>query len=213
MIRVIIADDHPIVRSGIRTELQAHSDLHVVGETVNGDDTFELTRQIHPDVLLLDVNMPGLKVRKMVEMLRKDGLACKILVLSAYKDIATVTGMLIAGVDGYIIKGDDPHTIYEAIQSVVRGQPWYSPTIASAALAILSEANKTNGLRLTDRECQVVQCLMAGQTTNKQIAIELDIAERTVEFHISNLLQKLKVKSKTEIVIWASEHPHLTNNC
>lgn len=121
-IRVLIADDHPLVRSGIRSELSRHSaEFEVVGEALSGDEALSLAKALHPDVLLLDVNMPGLKAIEVLKEVKKQSLASQVLILTAYGDTATILGMMNAGADGYVLKDDDPLTLPEAIHTVVKG--------------------------------------------------------------------------------------------
>lgn len=127
-ITVVIADDHPIIRSGVRGELAHHIEFEIIGEAVNGDEALHLATELNPDVLLLDINMPGLKTIKILETLKNRPVPskCKIIILSAYGDTATVSGMLRAGADGYILKEEDPSIIPKAILEVIDGKTWVS---------------------------------------------------------------------------------------
>lgn len=202
-IQVVIADDHPIVRSGIRSELARHPDFEVVGEALNGDEALQLTLELNPDVLLLDVNMPGLKAVNVVEELKSRPIPCKVLVLTAYGDTATILGMLKVGVDGYLLKDEDPFIIPEAIRGVLDGKTWLSHTVSEKLVSIAQgKAETIGGVELTRREREVLRLLSQG-STNKEIAMHLQTSERTVEFHVGNILDKLGVKCRLEAAVWA----------
>lgn len=202
-IQVVIADDHPIVRSGIRSELARHPDFEVVGEALNGDEALQLTLELNPDVLLLDVNMPGLKAINVVEELKSRPISCKVLVLTAYGDTATILGMLKVGVDGYLLKDEDPFIIPEAIRGVLDGKTWLSHTVSEKLVSIAQgKAETIGGVELTRREREVLRLLSQG-STNKEIAMYLQTSERTVEFHVGNILDKLGVKCRLEAAVWA----------
>lgn len=129
-IRVLIADDHPLIRTGVRSELAHHEEIDVVGEVMDGDQAFQLTEELHPDVLLLCVRMPGMKATQIVSRLQRTAQAIRVVILSAHDDAPTVLGMLKAGVKGYVVKDEDPGEVYEAIKVVIRGKTWLSPTVA-----------------------------------------------------------------------------------
>lgn len=204
-IRILIADDHPIVRSGIRNELKRHADLKVVGEALNGDDSVRLTIEQKPDILLLDIYMPGKKAIDVVREVKDQAENCRILVLSAHGDTPTVIGMLKSGVDGYILKDEDPMLIPEAIRAVQAGETWLSPGVSDRLATIIDNINKApKSDRLTKREREVLSSLGEGCTT-KEMAIQLQMAERTVEFHITNILRKLGAKGRLEAAMKAKE--------
>ena len=205
-IRVVIADDHPIIRSGVRGELDRSGGFEVAGEALDGDEALCLAQQVKPDVLMLDVNMPGMKAIQVLRTLKSGGAAPRVLVLTAYSDPGTVIGLLKAGADGYLLKDEDPSVIPEAVRAVSKGETWFSPSLPAEVVAIVREnRGAAVGDALTEREQQVLQFLVEG-CTNKEIAQELQTSERTVEFHVSNILAKLGVKSRLEAALWAKEH-------
>lgn len=206
-IRVVIADDHPLVRAGIRGELSRHTnEFVVVGEAVSGDEALSLTQELHPDVLLLDVNMPGQKAIEVLKEVKKQPNPCKVLVLTAYGDTATILGMLNAGADGYLLKDDDPMILPEAIHTIVKGSAWVSEAITEKLIsAAKGKQEAALGGPLTKREREVLHFLSEG-STNREIALALQTAERTVEFHVSNILSKSGARGRWEAVIWAREH-------
>jgi two-component system, NarL family, response regulator DegU len=203
--RILIADDHPIVRSGIRNELGRHIDFLVVGEALNGDDTVQLTYTLKPDILLLDIHMPGKRSIDVVQEIKNQVPGCHILVLSAHGDTPTIIGMLKAGVHGYILKDEDPEIIAEAIQAVLDGDTWLSPGVSDRLATILGPLNgRENCSEFTRRELEVLKSVATGSTT-REIANNLQMAERTVEFHITNILRKLGAKGRLEAVMKAKE--------
>lgn len=202
--RVLIADDHPIVRSGIRAELSRHADLEVVGEATNGDDVFALVNELSPDVVLLDVNMPGKRTVEILTELKINREKCKVLILTAYGDTATILGVLRSGATGYVLKDEDPFSIPEAIRTVIRGGIWVSETVSQQLDLLKARTSQEKGEILTNRERQVLGLVAAGKT-NREIAMLLCTTDRTVEFHISKILQKFNVKKRIEAVLWARE--------
>lgn len=206
LIHVLIADDHPIVRSGVRSELERSGEFDVVGEALDGDQALHLAQELKPDVLMLDVNMPGMKAIQVLHALKEDAEGPRVLVLTAYNDPGTVIGLLKAGADGYLLKDEDPFVIPEAVLAVSKGETWLSPTIPAEVVSMMQEdRDAAIGEKLTEREQEVLRFLEEGRT-NKEIAMTLQTSERTVEFHVSNILAKLGVKSRLEAALWAKEH-------
>lgn len=204
-VSILVADDHPIVRSGIRNELGRDADFQVVGEALNSDDTVILAELLKPDVVLLDIHMPGKRAIEVVQEIKAQVEACRILVLSAHGDTPTIIGMLKVGVNGYILKDEDPAMIAEAIRAVMKGETWLSPGVSDRMGAILGSFEPDEIDRpFTRRELEVLQALSNGGTT-RELAIVLDMSERTVEFHITHILKKLGAKGRMEAVRKARE--------
>jgi DNA-binding NarL/FixJ family response regulator len=206
MVRVLIADDHPIVRSGIKAELNRHSDLEITGEAVTADEVIEKVNQIQVDVIILDISMPGIKVTDVIKQIGKSHPHIKILVLTAHGDKGTVMAVLKAGAHGYVLKEEDPYVVPDAIRAVAKGKNWVSPSVASLMIGKIRE-NKmnTDACVLTERECEVLRLIALGLST-KSIASRINMAERTVEFHITNIYDKLGVNTRASAVLWAKEH-------
>ncbi len=202
-IRVLVADDHPVVRSGIKDELAKHPDLLLLGEAVDGDQALELSRTLRPDVLLLDINMPGLQPVKVVRELAKRDDGPQILVLSAYSDVEYVFEMLKAGVHGYLLKDEEPGRIAEGIRAVAAGKTWLSSAVAASIVA--STVREGRQHELSPREEEVLS-LMAKGLSNEAIGEQLSISVGTVKNHVSNLYSKLGVRSRAEAVAWAWGH-------
>jgi len=201
-IRVVLADDHPVVRAGIRNELVA-AGIDVVGEATTGEMVPGLVENLQPEVLVLDVEMPGLNGLQVARRLRErqEELSSQpvyILVLSAYDHEAYVFGLLDAGATGYVLKDEALETIVQAVQTVARGEPWLSPR--AMAKIIARGQGKLAVEELSERELEVLRWMAKGQN-NLQIAKTLSVTERTVRYHVENILSKLKATNRMEAVI------------
>ncbi len=206
-IRVLIADDHPVVRAGIKTMLEKEPDLRVVGEVGEGTQVEALTHQWQPDVLVLDVNMPGLDPVATTRHLKEQCPALHILVLTAYDDDAYVTGLLSAGAIGYLLKEEALETLVTAVRAVARGESWLSQRVAGrlARKAVARAERATESGPLTPREREVLRLLALG-LSNDGIAEKLFISKRTVQNHVSNVYGKLGLDSRAEAVLYAIRH-------
>lgn len=209
MIRVLIVDDHPVVRDGIRNVLESQSDMDVVGEAINGDEALAQALVLQPDVLVLDVQMPGLSAPQVVRRLRQRADLPHVLVLTAYGNTEYVLGMMRAGAEGYLLKDEDPAVIADGVRAVARGQVWLSEVVGRTISQELERGIpgrwQTPAEVLTQRELEILGLLAAGRG-NDQIAEELKIAEGTVRNHVSSIYSKLAVGSRAEAVAWAWQH-------
>jgi DNA-binding NarL/FixJ family response regulator len=204
-ISVLIADDHPLVRSGIKNELGHDRYLKVVGEAVNGDEAFEQMLNYMPDVLILDLNMPGLRAVDLLRTIIDKGLLTRVLILTAYKDAENVLGMMKAGAKGYVLKDENPSVIVEAIKAVAAGKCWLSPEVAECLVEQAQENDHQNKQNLlTGRELETLRFLGLG-CNNQEIAAALSISERTARFHVERILFKLGSKNRTEAVVIATK--------
>lgn len=204
-IRILIADDHPIVRSGVKTELISQRDFEVVGEASQGDECIEMALRLRPDVLLLDIRMPGTASRDIIKRIRSQKLPIRIIILSAYNDEGTVSSIMRLGVDGYLLKDEDPSVLPEAIRSVMRGKKMLSSSITSLLLdQVQGKGDPSEEPELTGPEIEVVRLLALGKTS-KEIAAQLEVKQRTVEFRIRRIYKKLGVNSRPPVVLWAKE--------
>jgi DNA-binding NarL/FixJ family response regulator len=205
-IRVILADDHPLVRSGIRATLSTDSRVEVVGEATNSHEVRVMCTSLNPDVLLLDLNMPGQRPVDTVTFLRHECPDLKVIVLTAYDDDAYVRGLLAAGVAGYVLKDEAPETVIKAVLTVMNGGTWFSQTIVQGL--IQHSANMVDSIDhpvLSERDRQVLSMLARGWD-NVRISTELTLAEQTVRNYISRIYSKLGLTSRGEAIIWAREH-------
>lgn len=206
-IRILLADDHPFVRAGIRATLTEESDFAVVGEAETGYETQQLFQELQPDVVLLDLNMPGPSAVETVTYLRKKHPNTKVIILTAYDDEAYIRGMMGSGVDGYILKDEAPETVVQAIRMVLVGGKWFSNSIVEI---LTQPAGDNNAITpkdagLTRREWQLLEMLAQGWS-NAHIAAELQLADQTVRNYISRLYDKLCVETRAEAIVWAVKY-------
>ena len=203
-IRVLLADDHPIVRDGIRNLLADSIGIEVVGEAEDGEEAYLKVLELTPDVLLLDMELPKISGVDLTRKLVTEGVKVKILALSSYNDRTYISEMLALGASGYLIKDEVPKNILNAIRGVAQGeQGWVSREVA----AILSQLALQNNSKedLTEREMEVLQHVVAGET-NREIAYDLEISEKTVEKHLNNIFEKLNVRSRVEAAVLAVQN-------
>lgn len=206
-IRVVVADDHAIVREGIRTVLEQAEDIEVVAEADNGTEALQATVQHEPDVLLLDISMPELSGLEVATRLRASGPHTRVLILSVYDDADYVLEAVRAGAHGYLRKDSPPAELRAAIRAVHAGGEFFSAQVAgqlSAALRDEAERKSDQGrlALLTEREQDVLRLIASGRT-NKEAAAELGISHRTVETHREHLMKKLDAHSMAELVKFA----------
>ncbi len=201
-IRVLLADDHPVVRTGIRNLLSKSSDIEVVGEASNGAEALQMVTELTPDVLLLDMEMPGLKGVEVAQRLHSAGTEVKILALSAYDDKQYILELLESGAAGYLTKEEAPETILEAIRGVSHGeQGWVSRRVA-AQMSVWMREDEPDNTRLTHRELEVLRLVVEGKT-NQGIGLNLGISEKTVEKYLEAVFAKLGVTSRVEAAVYA----------
>lgn len=201
MIRVLIADDHPVVRQGLRTFLDLQDDITVVGEAGDGAQAVELVGRLSPDVLLLDLKMPVLDGLGALERLA--GTATRIVVLTSVSDPSDVGPAMRAGAAGFLYKDVDPLALVQAVRAVHGGQVLLAPEAAEAMLT--SSSNGGVVVPLTEREREVLALIASGRS-NREIARSLAVAEKTVKTHVSNVLMKLGVQDRTQAALYAVRH-------
>ena len=201
-IRVVIADDHPIVRCGIRGFLEKAMDIQVIGETSTGKETLDLMNEVVPDVLLLDMELPDMKGIEVAQKLHQSGIPVKILVISAHDDPLYIHELLESGVMGYLVKEEAPQLIVDAVRGIANGeQGWVSRSIAAHMVSWV-RGDEEGSVKFTRRELEVLHFLTKGKT-NQNIGALLGISEKTVEKYLYAIFQKLGVTSRTEAAVYA----------
>lgn len=207
-IGVLLVDDHAILRVGLRAYLHYYDDIAVVGEAQNGSEAVALVANLHPDVVVMDVTMPGMNGIEATRLIRAQYPHTKVLILSQHDDPDYVIPLLQAGAAGYILKDALGSDLLNALRMVARGETFLSPSIAKVLAEEIrhrGESTANVAESLTPRERQVLQKITLGQT-NAQIAATLSISVNTVEWHRANVMDKLGVHTVVELVRYAMQH-------
>jgi DNA-binding NarL/FixJ family response regulator len=212
-IRVILADDHAVVRKGIREFLEGEGDITVVAEAANGDEAVALVAEHAPDVAVLDIQMPGVSGIEATRRIKAEHPHVRVLILTAYDDDPYIFALLQAGASGYILKTADSAELVQAVRAVHRGESALDPVVAQRVIQQLTSGRplgaQTSVEALTDREVEVLR-LAAKGLTNKAIGQALGISDRTVQGHLANIYGKLNVGSRTEAVTEALKQGWIT---
>jgi DNA-binding NarL/FixJ family response regulator len=206
-IRILVADDHPVVRDGLVAVLGTQPDFAVVGEAANGAEAVEHARRLKPDVVLLDLQMPELDGVAAIEQLRADDRTIGVVVFTAFDSDERIVSALRAGAQGYLLKGTPRDEIFRAIRVVHAGGSLLEPLVASRVISQLQPPATAE--RLTQREREVLLLLAQGRS-NKQIAAVLHVTERTAKFHVGAIMRKLDATNRTEAVALAAQQGLIT---
>ncbi|MFI2373036.1 response regulator [Streptomyces sp. NPDC018833] len=205
-IRVLLVDDHQVVRRGLRTFLEVQDDIEVVGEAGDGAEGVARAEELKPHVVLMDVKMPGMDGIEALRKLRELANPAKVLIVTSFTEQRTVVPALRAGASGYVYKDIDPEALAGAIRSVHAGHVLLQPEVAGA---LLSEDDAPSGTgrggNLTEREREVLGLIADGRS-NREIARALVLSEKTVKTHVSNILMKLDLSDRTQAALWAVRH-------
>jgi DNA-binding NarL/FixJ family response regulator len=207
-LRILIADDHPFFRHGICEFLKLTPAIDVVGEATSGEEAVTQAETLHPDVILMDVNMPGINGIEATRRILRDLPHIRILVVTMFEDDSTVFAAMRAGARGYILKDAEKENILRAIQAVANGEAIFSPTIATRLIDFFatqgSALPKEMFPSLTEREREILQLIARGRS-NTDIARELSLSPKTVYNYVSNILSKLQVADRAQAIIRARE--------
>ncbi|MGW7352705.1 response regulator transcription factor [Streptomyces sp. Z26] len=204
-IRVLLVDDHQVVRRGLRTFLEVQDDIVVVGEASDGDEGVARAEELRPDVVLLDIRMPGTDGVEALRRLRELANPARVLVVTSFTEQRTVVPALRAGATGYVYKDIDPDALAGAIRSVHAGHVLLQPEVAGALLPDAESGGPARGPALTEREREVLGLIADGRS-NREIARALVLSEKTVKTHVSNILMKLDLADRTQAALWAVRH-------
>lgn len=206
-IEVLLVDDHPVVRQGLRTYLDTREEINVVGEAENGLEALDAIALLQPDVVLLDLRMPHLDGQGVLEAMRGQptSLQPKVIVLTSATEVDRVPSAVREGAAGFVYKDIEPHALVQAISSVHAGQNLIAPQAMRHLMNHNSSDSPLSTVELTPRERQVLQLIAAGQT-NRQISRHLSVSEKTVKTHVTNIFLKIGAADRTQAAIWAMRH-------
>ncbi len=218
-LRILIADDHPLFRDGLRSLLEARG-IDVVGEARNGREAVEQARRLRPDVLLMDLNMPELDGLVATRVLSTQQPEVKVVILTASEDDADLFEAIKSGAQGYIFKNLDSGEFFRLLDGVARGEPALTPSLAKRLLGEFarpspqsrSTTDEQDAQALTEREQEVLQLLVQGVTSNRDLAERLIVSENTVKYHLRNILDKLHVQNRAQVVAYAMRHGLVDHN-
>jgi DNA-binding NarL/FixJ family response regulator len=203
MIRVVVADDHAVVRRGLTGLIDNTDDLEVVGVAADGATAIELVREHRPDVVLMDLQMPGIDGVEATRTIVAEELGAEVLVLTSFSDNARIMAAIDAGAVGYLLKDAEPSDLLDGVRAVARGE---SPLDPKAARLLLRSRNAPDDdVELSPREFEVLRLVVDG-LINKQIARRLGITERTVKAHLTSVFQQIGVADRTQAALWAQRH-------
>jgi len=208
MIRLMLVDDHAVLRDGLKNILDLEEDIEVVGEAVSGDDAISAAETLLPDVILMDINIPGKNGIEVTGIIKKAYPSVKVLMLTMFDHDEYFMAAIREGADGYLLKDAPSQNVIDAIRSVAKGHSVIHPSMTKKFLSFEQRVepepvNKSS--ILTEREKEVLLCLVQGMN-NKEIAKSLFISDKTVKIHVSKIFKKLEVKSRSQVVIYAVQN-------
>ena len=203
-VKIMIADDHSMIREGLKSLLELEGDIQVVAEAEDGVDCLEKLKICTPDVLLLDINMPRKNGLEVLQTLKSSKSKVKVLVLTVHNEVEYLMKAVDIGVDGYILKDSESAELKKAIFSIVEGENYIQPSLIPSLNSKMIEKNRNEGKieSLTKRELEVLKLLAVGMY-NKEVAEKLNISERTVKNHVSNIFKKIEVTDRTQAAVFA----------
>jgi two-component system, NarL family, response regulator DegU len=209
-ITVLIADDHAMMRQGLKQILELENDITVIAQASNGSEAVKLVREKKPDIVLMDINMPGTNGLQAIKELKFEKNASKIIVLTIHEDREYLFKTIQMGAEGYVLKDAEPPVLIEAIRKVYSGQSYIQSNMTKELVkefnrVTLHEKDKNDQNNLTAREIEVLELIAEGMI-NKEIAKHLYISEKTVKNHVSNIFKKLNVSDRTQAAIYAFKH-------
>jgi DNA-binding NarL/FixJ family response regulator len=207
--RLVLVDDHALFRDGLRNLLEAHGQ-EVVAEAANGRDAIAMVRRHQPDVVLMDIQMPVMSGIDATRLLSVEFPDIRVVMLTASSDDADIFEALKSGASGYLSKDLEAERFLELLDGIRRGEPALSPSVARKVLGELarpaSPSQETPGTDLTDREREVLTQLVSGVTSNRELAAVLFVSENTVKYHLRNILTKLHLSSRAQVIAYAMQH-------
>lgn len=204
-IRVVLADDHPVVRHGIKSILSHDNAIEVIGEASDGFEAQTVCKEKSPDVLLLDLSMPGPKLSTLISSIKENSKTTKILILSAHDDDIYVREVIKGGVEGYLLKEEAPDIVTKAVFAIHKGSTWFSqPIVEKLVQWQFGGRSESDDVQLTKREKEILALIAKGYD-NEKIADTLKLAEQTIRNYVSTIYEKIDVHTRAEAVVWAIE--------
>lgn len=209
-IRVLIVDDHTLFRSGIKSLLQRHEEFEIVEEAGDGLEGVKRAKSLRPDVVLLDLHMPGISGREAVKLIVEEVPSTNVLMLTVSEDADDLLETLKAGATGYLLKNIETEALVDAIRRAARGESVISPQMTAKLIqGVRTQSRAAPAMvekeKLSPREREILGCLARGES-NKEIARALDLAESTVKIHVQNIFKKLNISSRVQAAVYAVEH-------
>jgi len=206
MIKLLIADDHLIIRQGLRLILETEPDFDLIGEASDGNEALSLCKKLKPDVVLMDLRMPNMDGLTAIEKLRAEQPAVAVVILTTFNEDELMLRGLQAGARGYLLKDTDRSTLFDTIRAAARGETLLKPEIMARVLSQKSttKVELNTSLNLTDRELEVLESVARGERS-KEVASHLGISERTVKAHLASIYQKLEVDSRAAAIAVAAQ--------
>jgi len=210
VIRILLIDDHSLFRSGIKSLLESQDEFEVVAEASNGLDGIKLAKTLKPDVILLDLHMPGTNGLQTLQVLQQDVPESQVLMLTVSEDAQDLLQALRAGARGYLLKNIEIDFLVDSIHQAIKGESVISPQMAAKLADVIREPDPLQSIQqqtihLTPRESEIIVLLARGES-NKGIARTLDLAESTVKIHVQGILRKLNLSSRVQAAVYAVEH-------
>jgi len=210
MIRIVIADDHAMVRGGLKQIVATTSDIEVVGEATQGDEVLALLRQMPFDLLLLDMTMPGLSGVELIRRLHEEKPALPMLILSMHNEVQVVARALKAGASGYVTKDSEPEILLQAIRKIAAGGKYIDPALVDAMVFDVRDWDSLPHESLSEREFQILKMIAAGCALG-DIANQLYLSPKTISTHKMRLMQKLGIENNADLIRYATRHGFVSN--
>lgn len=210
-VNVMIADDHSMIREGLKQLLELEGDFKVISEACDGVDCLEKLDTVKPDILLLDINMPNMNGLEVLQKMKEKEMKVKVLVLTVHNEVEYLLKAVDIGVNGYLLKDSESSELKKAINAIVNGEDYIQPSMIPVLNAKKIDINNDNVKieKLTKRELEVLELLAYGMY-NKEVAEQLNISERTVKNHVSNIFKKIEVTDRTQAAVFAIRNNLIT---
>jgi DNA-binding NarL/FixJ family response regulator len=207
MIKLLIVDDHAVLRDGLKTIIESEDDIKVIGEAVSGSDALNKVNELAPSIILMDINLPGMNGVEVTRILKQQYPHIKVLILTMHSHEEYFMAAIKEGADGYLLKDAPSDQVVEAVRTVFHGESVIHPSLTRKLLNFHQQNQRKDKEEnsLTEREREVLTCLVEG-LTNKEIGERLFVSDKTVKIHVSNIFKKLNVKSRSQVIIHAVQN-------